>query len=434
MNFDDLKGRPSPEKWNQLLDRLAAMRVASGPGIRVYQGPQGQVVSALQARRRPADRTVPFEVTGPTKEEDAWHVTVGEGYVVERYFINDTEEPLPEDPEAPDIEAPEAQPEDITPNVIYHQASNHREPIPEGEPPETVMPLQKFTVEVGDAICIKVAVNRLGQVGVEAEEGGEGDPPEAVEIVIVKEDEIEDNHFEPAIGDDGEGSPGTYFYILAVIAEDDERITIEPRMTGQNIDHWLDLPTFVNAGGNTIWKEWKADEGKYYTKGIAQTGQVKVTPQLNQIEIRGNEKNLAVEFIESGETAGIEGEELDFLDGLNNISQALDLDGDPLRVTLPKYIAGDGITITPLGDRLYEVEAGEGDGKDLNLTIRRISVQEDTGNSNALRLSGMDPIETDPPVFYWRKGAFVGTSNPDGAGGPPVGLIEKEVTYLDVAP
>lgn len=73
-----------------------------------------------------------------------------------------------------------------------------------------------------------------------------------------------------------------------------------------------------------------------------------------------------------------------------------------------------------------------GAGENLNLTIRRVSVQQGIGNESGLRLSGSAPIETDPPVFYWRNGLFLGTDEPD-EDGLPVGLIEKEVTYLEVA-
>jgi hypothetical protein len=271
MNFDDLKGRPSPEKWNQLLDRLAAMRVASGPGIRVYQGPQGQVVSALQARRRPADRTVPFEVTGPTKEEDAWHVTVGEGYVVER-----------------DVKRPTG-----GNSVILHTADNHFEE-------ESVDQLRKFTIEAGESIFVRVEVNKRGEIAITPEDPPEDPEPPAVTLEVGSTADTKSEHYAPEIGATVPGQPGVYYYELArfTAGEEEGSLVMEPVLTGQHICHWQELPTFENAGGATIWKEWAAATGVYKTKGITALAPLTATAQDDSVELAfGGGQDLKLEVL-----------------------------------------------------------------------------------------------------------------------------------------
>jgi hypothetical protein len=333
MTFDDLKGRPSPEKWNQLLDRLAAMRVASGPGIRVYQGPQGQVVSALQARRRPADRTVPFEVTGPTKDGEAWHVTVGEGYVVER-----------------DVKRAEE-----ADAVILHEADNHFEEEPADE-------LRKFVIEAGESIFVRVEVNKRGEISITPDDPPEDPEPPAVTLEVGSTADTKSEHYAPEIGATLPGEPGTYYYELArfTAGEEEGSLVMEPVLTGQHICHWQELPTFENAGGETIWKEWAAATGVYKTKGIT---------ALAPLTVTGNEDDVEISF---------EG--------------ALDLD----------------------------------------LKVRTVSMQVDSGNDSALKLSGTDPLgDSSIVTHYWRGGVYVGSTAP--AGDPPEGLITQEVAKLMVS-
>jgi hypothetical protein len=274
MTFDDLKGRPSPEKWNQLLDRLAAMRVASGPGIRVYQGPQGQVVSALQSRRRPADRTVPFEVTGPTKEEDAWHATVGEGYVVER-----------------DVKRPTG-----GNSVILHTADNHFEE-------ESVDELRKFVIEAGESIFVRVEVNKRGEIAITPEDPPEDPEPPAVTLEVGSTADTKSEHYAPEIGATLPGQPGVYYYELArfTAGEEEGSLVMEPVLAGQHVCHWQELPTFENAGGATIWKEWAAATGVYKTKGITALAPLTATAQENSVELSfggAKDLDLTVETLE----------------------------------------------------------------------------------------------------------------------------------------
>jgi hypothetical protein len=261
MTFDDLRGSPSVEKWNTLLTRLEALRVASGPGIRVSQSPQGQVVAAIRSFARPADRDVSFDVTEPqpteTEEGEAFTVTVSEGLLIER-----------------DVRNGEA-----TDALIYHEADNHRDE--NGN-------LRKFEVAAGDSMFLVVEVDKLGRVAITPEDPPEDPPPPAVTLAVMPSDTAS-VHYEPEIGAGtaNQGAPGTYHYRLAdfIAGAAAGSVVMVPKMAGQDIDHWQDLPTFQNAGGATIWKEWDASQGVYKTKGITAQAPLTATARENDIQL-----------------------------------------------------------------------------------------------------------------------------------------------------
>jgi hypothetical protein len=162
-------------------------------------------------------------------------------------------------------------------SVILHEPDNHREEDDE---------LKEFPVEAGDSIFVVVEVTKTGAIGITPEDPPEDPEPPAVTLKVMPTDTAS-THYEPEIGDDNEGAAGTYYYPLADFVAGDEEGSLEmiQRMAGQHIDHWQELPTFENAGGETIWKEWDAEAGVYKTKGITGVSPIVITGNADDVQV-----------------------------------------------------------------------------------------------------------------------------------------------------
>jgi len=237
-------------QFNQIresLARLARAGIADGP--RIYP-----------RRVRQALWPVLGLAEDSTPEAPSYVVTVTPGYVVERIVKSGTDA------------------------IVYH--------LPEGIFEEDGETLAALAITDGQCVAVKVNVKPDGTVGAPA-----GDPPPAaVELVIIASTE-ESEHHKPPIGEGsgGAGEAGFYYYKLAKL--EDGELTFAPGIPGHDIEHWIDLPTFESAGGETIWKEWDSADGKYMTKGLEGVDGITVTPTTDTLEIGftgGDDLNLEV--------------------------------------------------------------------------------------------------------------------------------------------
>jgi len=199
----------------------------------------------------------------PSEEEgeegsDVYSVTVTEGYVVER----DVKRPT-------DGNA-----------IIVHTADNHFDEIDTDQ-------LRKFTVEAGESIFVRVEINKRGEIAITPEDPPEDPEPPAVTLEVGSTADTKSEHYAPEIGATVPGQPGVYYYELArfIAGEDEGSLEMELILGGSDIDHFQELPTFENAGGATIWKEWDATNGVYKTKGITALAPLTATAQENSVEL-----------------------------------------------------------------------------------------------------------------------------------------------------
>jgi hypothetical protein len=297
--------------------------------------------------------------------------------------------------------------------IAYRQADNHFDPA------DPV--LKKFGISVGQSVYVKVEVLPSGAIGTE-----EDPPPPIVTLVVLPVGE-ESTHYAPPIGEGDEGSPGTYYYELAELISDSSGVRFRYKMAGHNIDHWVDLPTFENAGGETIWKEWDADAGVYKTKGIEGIRQIEVTGAEDTIQVGGNNKDAKFVFKESGSSEGAEGEEINFNDGLNTDGEAPGEEPpDPKNIILPIVQGTSPILVerSGEGERTFTVSY-DGDefpgGGNLNLILRQFEIN--------LAADFLEE-QSDPPILYWRNGLFIGNAPPAGEVDPPAGTIIEYVSNL----
>lgn len=161
-------------------------------------------------------------------------------------------------------------------SVIVHEAGNHFD----GDE------LRQFTVAAGESIFVVVEVDKTGKVAITPDDPPADPAPPAVTLAVMST-ATNSTHYEPAIGTGNEGSPGTYYYPLADFVAGEEAGTLEMEhvFAGQHISHWQELPTFENAGGETIWKEWTPATGVYKTKGITAVAPLTVTGNANDVEL-----------------------------------------------------------------------------------------------------------------------------------------------------
>lgn len=384
----DPDGDPAAQ-WPKLCQLLAAL--VNNPLLHVGDKssmlaiPTASVVGGVAT---PGARPPLFPVLIATEgSPTTYEVTVSRGYVLERLVVSGVE------------------------CVVPHLPSGIMDTVDPAR-------LKKHAITSGQWVMVTVHTLPSGAIGIEEEDPPLDPAPPPVLITIGDE---ESNHYEPPIGEGSEGAPGVYQYRLAQF--DGDRLIPVSGVAGQHIDHWAELPTFLNAGGFTIWKEWDGAAGVYRTKGIEGIRQIQVEPGDNVNQVGGNDKNLKVRFIESGDSSPATGEDLNFEDGLN-LDGTNVLDPVPNRdVILPVVVAGGGITVTRggPGNRQFTVEADAPSvGEHLNLEIYGAEFNLD-GNLVSLSPSPLS-------ILYFRNGQFVGIVDPDG-GVPPAGLITQEVTY-----
>lgn len=177
-----------------------------------------------------------------------------------------------------------------TDSLVYHAPDGIYEKDDEGNDTEN---LALLPITEGQVLAVVVNVLPDGSIGIDSEE----DPPPPAVLIDVIADSTQSTHHEPPIGDGNEGEAGIYYYKIAKLTEG--ALTFAPGTPGHDIDHWIDLPTFESAGGETIWKEWDGAAAKYMTKGIVGVDGISVTATTDTLEIGFNgAENLHLQVIE----------------------------------------------------------------------------------------------------------------------------------------
>jgi hypothetical protein len=322
--------------------------------------------------RNPASKRKPLDVIRLRKEESAFIVNVAEGYVIERTVKN----------------------AEGTDCITYHEPDNLKQsepgeedpPLPEGV---SAGDLVDHEVEGGQAIYCKVTVEADGTIS-------------ATEITVSSNDE-KSIHYEPPIGEGSEGAQGFYWYKLAKFETDGDTLKIIKFHAGSNIDHFQELPRFETAGGNTIWKEWDAEAGKYKTKGIDGIRQITTSPGEDKIEIGGNDKNLKVRFIESGASSPGEDEDINFEDGLNTDGEvgAEEVPNRDIILPIVQGLSPILVQRSGAGNRTFTVSLEEAEsGDNFNIKLLNVSITESGGEIFVSDIGW----GTDARLFYVRGG------------------------------
>jgi hypothetical protein len=366
-----------------LIHELNAVALQPSPTIGIKRAPGG--TTAWLKRRFPAP-SLPVRPYWPTlfrlpaegEGEPTFEVELTQGYACERV-----------------LPAGDA--------LLWQEADNH---FQEEDPSK----LRRFSIGVEQALYVKVEVLRSGAIGIDSEE----DPPPPPVTILVAGTDQESTHYAPPLGDD-EGTPGTYYYKICELTEGDNGPTLKHFHSGQNIDHWVDLPTFEVQDGIDVFKRYNAEEGIYETKGLQQIGQCRVLSAENTIDIAGNDLYATFQFVESGSSSPATGEEINFEDGLNTDGEPpAEAPADPKKIIIPivQGISPIRVDRTGAGNRTYQVSY---DGEEFpgggNLKLSKTTVTYDSVN-NAFFPTGS------PEFHYWKNGLYVGQTSPFAPGDP----------------
>jgi len=267
-----------------------------------------------------------------------------------------------------------------------------------------------FDITVGQQVSVLVNVAAEGNI--ELPSGSTAAGP--TEIAIEAEDEKSIHYVPPRPVDSDTGAAGVYHYKLAVLRAADATHSgpwLEYFLAGSHLDHFAELPILDNAGGaadnkGRVFKEYKKDANTYIFRVLdATAGELTIEESEDGVSIRGNENDHYTEWKEEGAS---EGDKLEFSDGLRAT-------GEDQTVLLPKYVAGDGISIAlvPGTTITYSVSKDPSDdfpgGGDLNLEIYQAEVIDSDGFYKIIDLNTTTPLET----LYWRNGLYVGKTEPD---------------------
>lgn len=187
-----------------------------------------------------------------------------------------------------------------TDSLVYHAPDGIYEKDDEGNDTEN---LALLPITEGQVLAVVVNVLPDGSIGIEEEDPPLDPPPPPVLIEVIA-DSTQSTHHKPPIGDGNEGEAGIYYYKIAKLTEG--ALMFAPGIPGHDIDHWIDLPTFESAGGETIWKEWDGAAGKYMTKGLVGVDGISVTATTDTLEIGfDGAENLNIEVFGAEFSAGL---------------------------------------------------------------------------------------------------------------------------------
>ena len=239
----------------------------------------------------------PFEVT-LFKSGELWKATVEDGYVNERIPGGET---------------------DALINHFPENIKDGADRVP-------------FTVVAGKQVSLIVEVNEDGAIEAEGAEA-------AVRVAIEDIDE-ESTHYEPKIGDASTGIAGVYHYKLAEINAPETEggpLVLKPFLAGSHISHFRELPLLKNLPQDSaenvgrLIKEYHKPSNEYRFRSIAKgDGQLRITEEADEVQVRGNAKGLIIRYQVDGESAV---DVAEFEDGLT--TTGADAPGEPTVVTIP---------------------------------------------------------------------------------------------------
>ena len=262
------KGESIRAKISEMIRYMRATTITSVSGGKLSQSSNGAVIEIPRGRSpmTSTDTLPPFTVSliAVPGESPSYAVTVTPGRVTDRV------------------------PGDQGDAVISYEPGNLRYTAnnPSATPPEVLGEPRRFAITVGDSVCVKVEVLPTGAIGKESTA-----ETEWVKIEIGSGTEIESIHYIPAVADDDEGTPGTYYYQLAKLESTDTGAKLTPIMAGSHIDHYRERPILDNVGygdANVI-KDYHAETDTYRFRSLKGTNGITVTQNADDIEISGGD-------------------------------------------------------------------------------------------------------------------------------------------------
>ena len=229
------------EDWNALLDAIASRTPRPGTGLELIASSGGFAYSKPGPGSAPYQNLPPFAVIGIEKKDEAYLVTIKEGWVIERK------------PKTGD-----------KPAVKFH--------IPKvGEETLDTIPRPQIDMSIGDTLWCKVVTDVMGEIS------------EEPEILAAAEDQ-DGNHYYPD-DPEGPGSEGEVFVKLFKLEDDDGTPKVKVYQQS-DIEHWAQLWTGENVGGYArVYKEHKEDENIYKFRTIKGTSPIQVEEQGDVIDV-----------------------------------------------------------------------------------------------------------------------------------------------------
>lgn len=303
------EGRSLAADFRDMVNFLRASRIIKVIGGKLRETPNGTTIEIDQPRLAPAALFAPnpwdtnlIKIT-PEIGAETYQVTVEDGLVIDH---------VPGDTDA----------------LVYHEASNILVSAEDedlgADPPIAEGDRTLFDIAVGEAIYVKVNVLPSGAVGESS------DPPEPFVEIVVDEDGLDSAHYVPPCADDADGLAGYYYYKLALLEEISGEVVLTKYRAGSHIEHFCELPLMdnVGAGNGKVLKDYDQASNTYRFRNLdGGLGELTITNNADDIEIRGNKKSLNL-MVQYGETEATT-PTIAFVDGLTTTGATVVGDEDP---------------------------------------------------------------------------------------------------------
>jgi len=345
------KGFPVSETVGGIIRYLRANRITNVQGGKIRHSPSGSTIEVTQQRRSTSFDTKPPLWVSLVDDSGTWKYRVSAGYATYQNIGSG------------DVVGY------VTPTL--GGTSLEADPAPEGTLP-------------GNASYIYLKV-QTGAKGVIT-----GTP-----TIEASTSAQTSGHHEPPDPDDGSGTLGTYYFLLAQ-TEDDGGSPGKPQMVRRitgNKHVPNQLVEFDNIGaGKEIHRDYlNATDDKHELRTINERAS---TPQI-QVNYSDATAADAEEII-------IEGNGYDASESGKFVTELTAVDG----------------LITAIATKDF--------GGDLNLSVYWLTYNRVTVDGTA-DLMQWDSESSTPTIHYWRDGIYEGTTDP---GDSPAGLIEESVTLM----
>ena len=172
-------------------------------------------------------------------------VTVSSGVVFDRVNTHPTPFPAPFSPS----------------NIVYSEDEQDLNAKPKkvaGEP-------KRFEIKVGQKISIFCHVLETGAIGHKSLSVND-----LVKVVVGENPDSKSLHYVAPVGDETpDGKPGTHFYELGHLEENDGKVKLKTVMAGSNIDHYRESPILVNTGsGAAVVKDFDSKTARNRFRSI----------------------------------------------------------------------------------------------------------------------------------------------------------------------
>lgn len=222
-----------------------------------------------------------------------------------------------------------------------------------------------YPITDGQQLSVIVNVTKFGTIS-------------ATPTILVETVDPDSTHYVPDVAG-GSGQIGQYHYKLCEFVSSEFNIVLG----GSHIDHFQDITRVDNivnpapAGSGNILKEFNATESEYKLRSISQRDsnpQIKITEEADRVLVQGNALSGSITYqFESDSPQTI----CTWDDGLHTLAGDYD-------VVVPKYVAGENVTITGPVANVYTVSVSLTSG---SLSGATGSISVEYGNSSAESLA-----------------------------------------------